>query len=238
MKWLRLTLSACLVVAVAAWSLVQFGSREVSRLTEKADRLEAEKRQLRDHIKQLGTARRVAQINVLDQHSNEAGQAFTRLRWQEIDASGALRPPIAAEILGKQLYVEALVIKFEPDIGIESDHEDWESVALFRRLFGDQQNPQWGFALAPDASDPTKDIDDDAGRADVWKRFWEIVDDPAMGSRFGVRVVQCEAPSVPVRAGQVWEVTLDAAGGLNLQKRREQAHAPPGNRVSSRSDGE
>jgi len=237
MKWLRLTVSACLVVGVAAWSLVQFGSREGAKLTERADRLEAEKRQLHEHIKRLGSSRRVAQIDVLGQHSTEADQTFTRLRWQEVDPSGALRPPIAAEIMGKQLYVEALVIKFEPELVGEGDTEKGQSVALFRRLFGDQQNPKWGFALAPDMNEPTKDVPGDARHADLWKRFWEIVDDPALAKRYGIRVGQCEAPSVPVRSGQVWEVTLDAVGGLNLRKLREETVAAPANRLSSRADG-
>ena len=46
--------------------------------------------------------------------------------------------------------------------------------------------------------------------------------DPAefarIAAKYGIRVAQCEAPSVPLAPGQTWEVTLDAAGGLNVRK--------------------
>ena len=43
------------------------------------------------------------------------------------------------------------------------------------------------------------------------------VDVDRLARQFGVRVAQAEAPSVRVKPGQVWEVTLDSAGGLNLK---------------------
>src|SRR5438876_911041 len=161
MKWLRLTMSACVVAGVATWSLIQFGSREVAKLTERAERLEAEKRQLHDEIKRLGASRRVAQINVLTQLTTDADQTLTRVRWQDTDPSGAIRVPVQAEILGKQLYVEALVIKFDSELVGRGDPEKGQSVALFRRLFGDQQNPKWGYSLLPDANEPTRSLPDD-----------------------------------------------------------------------------
>ena len=50
------------------------------------------------------------------------------------------------------------------------------------------------------------------------------VSEPDAGKRgelaatFGVRVAQCEAPAVAVKPGQAWEVTLDAAGGVNIKR--------------------
>ncbi len=100
MKWLRVTVSACMVVSVAAWSLIQFGSREVSKLTERAQRLEAEKRELHEHIKRLGASRRVAQVDIMAQQTTEADLSFTRLCWQDTDPSDAFQSTIHAEILG------------------------------------------------------------------------------------------------------------------------------------------
>ena len=58
----------------------------------------------------------------------------------------------------------------------------------------------------------------------LWDRFWDLVDDPQLAEQYGVRVAQCEAPAVPLRPGQVWQVTLDAPGGLNLKKLREHSY--------------
>ncbi len=221
MKWFRLTASGCLVVVAAVWSLVTFGSREVARLTERTQQLEIEKRELRDHVRRLGTSKRVAQIDIIGQHSTEAGQTFTRLRWQEYGADGSLKAPIQAEIIGKQLYVEAMIVKFDPE-QIKKDSKEGESVALFRRVFGDQQNPQWGYDLTINLS--LEDRENDANRA-LWKRFWELVENPQAAQAMGVRVAQCEAPAVPVKMGQTWEVSLDVIGGLNLKKIRESGEA-------------
>lgn len=219
LKWLRLTLSAAVVVAVGAWTLVQFGSREVARLTQHASQLEAEKRQLHEHIQRLGASHRVAQIDVIDQHTTEAGQTLTRLRWQETQSDGPLSAPIAAEIIGSQLYVEALVIKFEPDLVAKGDARHGKSITIFRRLFGEQQSPQSGYRLTK-LDNPTDSVRSEWPHADIWKAFWKLVDDPLLAKRYDVRVAQCEAPAVPVKPGQTWEVSLDAVGGLNLRKIR------------------
>ena len=50
----------------------------------------------------------------------------------------------------------------------------------------------------------------------IWHRFWEIVGDPQLAREYGIRIAQSEAPSVVLQAGQIWEVSLDAVGGLNL----------------------
>ncbi|MEK6643772.1 MAG: hypothetical protein AABZ08_07665 [Planctomycetota bacterium] len=218
MKWFRLTASGCLVVVAAVWSLVMFGSREVARLTERTQQLEVEKRELHDHIRRLGSSHRVAQIDIIGQHSTEAGQTFTRLRWQEMAADGSLKAPIQAEIIGKQLYVEAMIVKFDPELVKKEEPGRGESIAVFRRVFGDQQNPQWGYDLTMNQT--VEERDNGPNRA-LWNRFWEVVDNPTLAKTLGVRVAQCEAPAVPVKMGQTWEVSLDAIGGLNLKKIRE-----------------
>lgn len=219
---MRLTISAAVVTVVGAWSLIQFGSHEVARLTQRTSELEREKQELHENIQRLGASRRVAQVSILVQQPGDKGQTVTRLRWQELGADGPLPPPKAAEIVGKQLYVEGLVVKFEADSVAKGDAEKGQSIVLFRRVFGDQQNPQFGYQLGA-GDDPSRNGSADGPHAATWKRFWQLVDDPALAKRYGIRVAQCEAPSVPVRAGQTWEITLDAAGGLNFKKLGESA---------------
>ena len=214
---MRLTISAAVVTVAGAWSLVQFGSREVARLTERTSQLEREKQELHEHIHRLGASRRVAQVSILDQQSTDNGQTMTRLRWQELRDDGPLPAPRSAEITGRQLYVEGLVVKFDPDTVAKGDAEKGQSIVLFRRVFGDQQNPQFGYLLGG-GDDPTHDGSSSSPHSAIWKRFWQLADDPTLAQHYGIRVAQCEAPSVPVKPGQTWEITLDAAGGLNLKK--------------------
>ena len=64
----------------------------------------------------------------------------------------------------------------------------------------------------------------DPGPPDPGRRFWELVESRVLAAEYGIRVAQCEAPAVRMKTGQVWEVTLDAPGGLNLKMVRDPSH--------------
>lgn len=73
--------------------------------------------------------------------------------------------------------------------------------------------------------------DGDVSHGGIDGLFWQMMENPQLASQYGVRVAQCEAPAAILRKGQVWEITLDAAGGINL---RIIGHTspPPNNRIS------
>ena len=50
----------------------------------------------------------------------------------------------------------------------------------------------------------------------LWKHFWDIATDKELADNMGVRVAQGEAVYKPVRSGEVLELIVDAAGGMNL----------------------
>lgn len=170
-------------------------------------------------VRRLSANRRVAQVEILRQQPDDRGRTLTTLLWQEIGPSGTLGRPQAVEAFGTQIYIEALVIKFEPELVGQGDAARGASLALFRRIFGDQQPPESGAEVDRASRPPLTDPREAEPLHDrLWSRFWEMVDDPRVAGQYGVRVAQCEAPSAPVRTGQVWEVSLDAAGGLNLRR--------------------
>lgn len=217
MKWMRVS-AIVLAAAAAVWALVSLPNREVSRLNQKVAELEREKSQMIEYARRLSASRRVAQVEILKQRP-EADGVVTTLLWQEIGPEGILGRPVALEAIGTQVYIEALVLKFDAQLVGAGDPSRGCSLALFRRVFGDQQRPEtaqeFDRASRPPLTDPRQA---DPLHDHLWGRFWELVESPELAARFGVRVAQCEAPSVPVRAGQVWEVSIDAAGGLNLRR--------------------
>jgi hypothetical protein len=225
MRWIRFSLGAVLVVGAAAMTTHFFSGQEIRQLNEKIDVLKQEKQEMIEYARRLKGARRVAQIDVLDQRVAADGRMATALRWQEIGADGMLAPPLAAEVVGERVYVEAAVIKFDYDAVGSGDPAKKESLAMFHRLFGDRQRPVDGFDLR--RREPPVDTSKAAQESSaalqrrLWQRFQELVDDPTLAARYDVRVAQSEAPSVKVRPGQIWEVSLDAAGGLNLRKLAE-----------------
>lgn len=220
MRWARFVIACMLTAASAAFVAVRFGDWRVQQLESAVVKLEKEKSDLRDFASRLSASRRVGQVNVLEQALDATNRMLTRLRWQEIGATGVLDEPREIEAVGKQIYFEAFVLKFEPTLVGTGDKERGESLALFRRIFGDNQMPssaiEFERAARPHTSTQPAKTNDDA----LWTRFWEFTENPQLASTFGVRVAQIEAPAISVSQGDVLEVTLDAAGGLNVRKMR------------------
>lgn len=218
MKWLNFTLGSAVVLAAIVLTTVRLGSYEIRRLNAEKDALEAERKRLVEYAERLSATHRVAQVEVIKQQLDPDGRVMTTLLWQEVSPDGIIGQPLARNVFGKQIYVEAMVLKFEAQLVGNADEGRSTSLALFRRVFGDQQTPESAPELT-DARPPAPKNPPSPTLADaLWAQFWELVDDPTLARKMGVRVAQCEAPSVPMKPGEIWEVSLDAVGGLNLRK--------------------
>jgi hypothetical protein len=202
--------------------VLQFGDFEQRRLRTQIDQLQREKRQLHDFVDRLCSSRKVAQIEVLDQHVDRSGQTVNVLQWQEVADDGTLGRPLVIEALGRQVYFEGLVIQFDYDHIRAADQQRERSVVVFRRVFGEQQAAQ--SARSFDSYELLADVAEGTLHSQLWQRFWDLVEDPVLRERYGVRIAQCEAPAARLRKGQVWELELAAAGGLNLTKLSDAPH--------------
>ncbi|MBW7906960.1 MAG: hypothetical protein LC135_11585 [Phycisphaerae bacterium] len=224
MRWISYVLGSIVVLSATALTIMTLSNVEAARLRAQVSALEREKAELREYARRLSAARRVAQVEVLSQRRDERSRTVTTLLWQEIGPNNALGKPLALEVVGEQIYFEALVIKFEPQLVGEGDAARGESLAMFRRAFGDQQSPDTGPEIDRNTRPPS-----DAPRAvqalhdRLWALFWQMVDDPKLAQQYGVRVAQCEAPSARMREKSLWEVSLDAAGGLNIRRLPERS---------------
>jgi hypothetical protein len=220
MKWAGLVSKTLIAVAVVALAVLQFSQFEAARLRAKLNELEEEKQALADYARRLCASRRVAQVNVLQQDTDNASHTVNLLEWQEVRSDKSMTPPITVQAVGNLVYFEGAVLKFEHRFVGQGDPEKGTSLVLFRRIFGDQQTSESASSLAQSpALAPA-----DSSEARLMARFWEFVANPDLATQYGIRVAQCEAPAVPLKPGQVWEISIDAAGGLNL-KRLD--HQPP-----------
>ena len=214
MRWTRTVVGAGLAILLLVVAEQRFSA---SRLTTKVTALEQEQTRLKGFIERLSASRRVAQVRVTRQSTDEAGAVVSLLEWQEFTPNGLVTPPVQVQVVGKLVYFEAWVIKFNHEHVAKGDPDRGASVALFRRIFGERQAPESAPMLHELAGGDTPGPVAAAERI-LWTRFWEFVDQPHTASRLGIRVAQCEAPAVPAETGDVWEVALDAAGGLNVRK--------------------
>jgi hypothetical protein len=185
---------------------------EVQRLTKENQKLNLALRLLKvDH--------RVAQIAVLDQHE-ENGRPTTRFEFVELTADG--NPAGEKKVFtveGNIIYVDAWVIKYADESIEAGDPLRSTSVCLFRRIFGEYQEPSEGFALDPSGSRPaiySQGNEMSALERDVWAHFWEYANNGPNAKQAGLRAAHGEAPSMRLENGQRYRVELRASGGLSI----------------------
>lgn len=214
----KLIFAASLPVVGAGLMYTTLRSWDIRKLTAQVAELEEQREQLKTFISRLKASRRVAQADVLQQYLDEKGRPVSVIRWNQIGLDGTLEEPQTIEAIGKLVYFEAALIKFDQDAVGQGDPDKGASLALFRRVFGEDQPPSSTGNLEQRSKPP---IPDGRPATDfeqkLWTLFWQMMDNPKLQDEFGVRVAQVEAPAVVLKAGQVWEVSLDAAGGLNLR---------------------
>lgn len=174
-------------------------------------------------VERLTRTRRLAQIVVSRQEPNEdTGRLETELLMLELDDQG---DPIGRQyflIPGSVAFFDGLVIKFDPESVAAGRPFRGHSVALLRRVYSEELSPREGIEIDKEGTIPfgyRTEIEPSEFERNLWDRFWEIADQPALASELGVRVAQGEAVYKSVRPGVLYELTIDAAGGLNLETR-------------------
>ena len=232
------------LVYAAVVSLLGYGGYQVqhawSVLRAKDEALAAQERQIAGlsadlaaknlEIQRLQTAlqllkidHRLARIEVLAQapSADDPKKLATTLRFAEIGPDGnPLHPPQEMTILGTLAYVDALVIKFEDRFIEQGDALRGTSVCLFRRLFGEFQQPHEGHPLDTVGARPAAYSPGDEPspfERDLWSRFWEYADQPEKAARAGVRAIHGEAPFIELRPGRTYDIELRASGGLSIR---------------------
>jgi len=185
----------------------------------KLQKLEQEKFELEQVVQRLSDERRVAEVLVTDQQETD-GVLRTTLLFVEYTKQGASLPPKAFTIEGKTAHVDAMVIKFEQDFVKANDPLRGHSIALFTKLYGDQQSPA---AAEPiDAPGRIPDIyrgaDPKIGafEQELWNNFWKLAEDPQYRARYGVRVANGQGVWGPFERDKLYTITIESDGGLNI----------------------
>ncbi len=226
----RLALWLVLLVGVAAAGiyladrLLIAPQRELQRQLEaqklEIARLEEEKERLETYLKLLRFTERRARIEVLDQHVNDAGVPITRIRFTEIDATGA--PVTAAReftLTGQEVYIDTLAIKFEDHFVEQGDPLKGRALMLFRRIFTSQMRPEEGYVLDRDGQPPEVYAREKAPtdfERNLWGRFWELANNEDLARQAGVRAIHGEAPYTRLEPNRIYHVTLRSTGEVSI----------------------
>ncbi len=206
--------------------------REVATLTEGMKAKEREIQRLQIANRLLKVTQRVAQVDVLSQTgSAKAGDLATKFTFQEIGADNRpLGDPRTFTVRGDVVYFDAWVVKYEDRLVESGDPLRSMSIYLFRRIFGEAQEPRNGFVLDAVGSTPAAyragGTMTDAER-DLWSKFWDYANNPALAGKAGIRAAHGEAPSIKLMPGKRYRIALRAIAGLEILPEE-----PPGREAS------
>jgi hypothetical protein len=173
----------------------------------------------------------VAQISVLSQQgSAQNGDLVTKFSFVEINERGEpLDEPRVFTIDGDIIYLDTWVVKFSDKYVELGDPLRSTSICLFRRIFGESQQPSDGFQLDKPRSQPAAYRN--GGKPsefeeDLWGRFWEYANNPSIAQKAGVRAAHGEAPSMKLTPGRRYRVELRSSGGLSVVPETEPVASP------------
>jgi hypothetical protein len=195
--------------------------REVAALTETVKAKDRELQRLQIANRLLKVNRRVAQIDVVSQTgSAKAGDLATKFTFQEIGSDNKpLDEPRTFTVRGDVVYFDAWVVKYEDRLVEAGDPLRSMSICLFRRIFGESQEPRNGFVLDAVGSTPvayrTAGAMTDSER-EIWSKFWDYANSPALAGQVGIRAAHGEAPSIKLKPGKRYRLSLRASGGLEI----------------------
>jgi hypothetical protein len=212
-------------------ALVGAGLYVYSTLTAKDRQIEEQKRVIGELGQRLDRSWASALVADLRVNRIEPGKMdLTFIQYQPRTETATFRKDFT--LPGEEVYVDALVVSFDRPYVEGGDGLRGKSMLLFRRAFGDRQKPVDGVPLHATGTAEIPEVyavdpQPTAFERQIWAEFWELANDPTKAKERGVRVAQGEAPHVKAVAGQVYKLTLRAAGGLEMTPRIPAAALPP-----------
>jgi hypothetical protein len=195
--------------------------RDIAALQVDLQKKEEEIQRLDTSLRLLKVTQRVARLSVIDQGpDNDTGEIYSLVEFVELDDNGtAIGEPKKFRIKGDVVYIDTWLVKFEDRYIEEADLERSTSLVLFRRLFGQFQEPNEGYSL--DEVGVRPQVYSTGGEMTpfekkIWDDFWSISNDQRRASELGIRAAHGDAPSQKIKKGMVYKILLRASDGLSI----------------------
>ena len=213
----------------AAQSQLAQTTEQLNVANQQIEKLNEDIENLNARLTLLKVDRRLARLTAVDQGSDDDGEMYTVVEFVELNDEGQpIDSPRQFRIRGDVVYIDNWIVKFDDKYVEEADIDRSTSLVLFRRIFGEMQQPIEGFPL------------DEAGRRPqayarggqmtdfekkIWGDFWNIANDEAAAKQLGIRAAHGQAVSMKLQKGKSYRVQLRASDGLSIVP--EDASQPP-----------
>jgi hypothetical protein len=218
-RTLTVTLILAGVVLLTFWRLsIDQRQQAIDELMTLNDQLQGQIEQREAMISRLSKSRRLAHVHVVDQRMVNGTTSETDILFIELDEHGSELARQAFTVPGDVLFIDAWTVKFDHDRVAEGHPLHGRSLVLLRRVYSDRIAPVDGLLIDMPGAIPPAYAVGELGRYEqlVWKSFWDIATNAGLAREMGIRVAQGEAVYKPVKAGQHYELIVDATGGMSL----------------------
>lgn len=220
-----------LVIGGLAWWTLDRESRLRAEIDELETRMAAEIATRDAAIERLGRDRRLARIEVLDREEGSGGEApRTTLRFIELDDEGRELARRTWTLPGEVVHLDGWTARFPPGkVASGDDYLRDRTLVLLRRVYTDAMPPRDGLPIDTPGGVPDGYAGEEPARFEqaIWKRFWTLATDPAAAREAGIRVAQGEAVYKPMHPGEVYELRVEAVGGMTLVPVEQHAAVEP-----------
>lgn len=208
------------VIGGLAWWTLDRESKLRSEIADLQTRMAAEVAARDAAIERLGRDRRLARIEVLDRHEGPEGEdPRTTLRFIELDDEGRELARRDITVRGEVIHIDGWTARFPPQkVAAGDDPLRDRTLVLLRRIYTDAMPPRDGVPIDTPGAIPDGYAGGDAIRFEqaIWDRFWTLAADPDASRAAGLRVAQGESVYKPMRPGEVYELRVEALGGMTL----------------------
>ena len=187
---------------------------------KKIEKLQDERRQLEQVVTRLAHEKRVADVLVSRQEKNAAGVLETTLLFVEYDKAGEPLPAKSFTITGNTAHIDAMVIKFDRDYVAANDALKGHSIALFTKIYGDNQSPAEAATIDTPGEIPAiyrgADPVVSEFETNLWRDFWKLYEDADYRKIKGVRALGGHGLWGPFQPDKLYTITIESDGGLNM----------------------
>lgn len=208
-------------------------TEQLNQANQKIDTLNKEVENLTNRISLLKVDRRLAQLTAVDQVTDDNGDLFTIVEFVELNDEGhPIDKPRQFRIRGDVVYVDTWVVKFDDKYIEEADLERGTSLVLFRRIFGEMQQPADGFPLDEEGKQPQAyarggQVSDFEKK--IWGDFWGIANDKKKAEELGIRANHGDAISMKLQKGKTYRIQARTSDGPAIiqEDKVDTPRAPP-----------
>lgn len=168
----------------------------------------------------LKVKHRLARLTVVEQEEDPETGLYTVVEFTEVnDAGDAIEEPRTFRIQGDVVFVDSWVVKFEDKYIEEADIDRATSLILFRRIFGESQKPEDGYALDRPGTRPTayaRGTKMSEFEAKIWGDFWSIANDSARSEELGIDAAHGDAVSMQVKKNKSYSIEARSTGNISF----------------------